>query len=52
MSFFFYDLATIDNDLATRFNDLATRILTLPPKWWQGHFFLWQIHCFGVLGHY
>ena len=52
MSFFFYDLATIENDLATRFYDLATRNLSLPPKPWQGHFLLWQIHRFCVLGHF
>ena len=26
--------------------------MTLPPFLWQGHFFRWQIHYFGVLGHF
>jgi hypothetical protein len=52
MSFFFYDLATFKNDLVTRFYDLATQIYDLATQNVAKSFLVWQIHFFGVLGHF
>ena len=57
MSYIFHVLASFQNDFAIFQNVFAIIYMTLPhthmtlpPQWWQGHFSVWQIHFFGVLG--